>query len=1261
MGNSKINKVLQTVAIIFIFFNVFLFFENQLAAQTQGWCIPPYPVAAPPPPPPPPPCCNGERCYGSPVSIAGGNYTTSAEDLKLPTRGWPLTMKRTYNSNRVIDGLFGNGWTSNLTTRLVYSQFINSWPASYIIEADIVMPNGKLHRYYENPDGLSFVPPMGKHHSLIRNQDLTFTLKLEFSKAYYRFMSDGRLDFIVDEYGNTIDYEYDVNNGKLIKIKDLSGSARSLNITYGADGRISDVTDSLGRNVHYGYVNGNMTAVTDPLRNSNYPAGRQTKYEYIAGRFGQLMSTIKKEKPSGSNAWIISTMSYESATDRLSSYTEEGETYTYTYQPNGDPHKTEKRDSANNVWIFTYDDMGFITRIDPPVGTGGGSKDISYYSDGSIDTVTDETGMKTKYEYSNGFITAITRDFQGSQAVKLVYTYDPDPDFPGRITSVKPVDPNTGNFNPDWEWQKFDYYQDGSTAPGALYHAYRVKNDGINQETLATYTYNSNGQMLSEADGTGAITNIAYEADGDLQSITYPKNSDTGLNPVYQFTTDAAGRMIAIIDPLNHTTSYTYDEVDRILTVTIPKPSPGSPLNFITTYSYDNFVTGLLFVHQTDPNGRITKQGYDEFDHSVQRTDSYNKTTTYAYTKGLLTSITDANNYITSYSYNALRRLTAVTFSDSTVAQYSYYPDGLLQIETDRLNPGQQITYTYDAFKRLKQKTYPVGSIVYTYTGQKLTFVDDTVSGDDHTYTYDASYRVSSDQGSLATINYSSYNAADQVLTMSRTGGPTTDYTYYADGSLKTINWTRDTTGQFTYTYTLTGMYSQITFPNGQHRDYSYDDQGRLLQINNTHPSAGNLATYAYAYDYNYYSGQNTMLGQRSSLTATVPYQNLNSGLFKYYYDDNYQLKQTDYPGVPYGGAQEILTYDDIGNRTSYTSTGTNQTYTYQTITPNPKNWQRLLSDGVKNYSYNNNGSITGDGTNTYTWDYENRLKGITQLNTTYKYDYLGRRIGKTVSSSTTNYIYDKKNLIAESGAATADYVFGPGIDEPLAIYRNSTVYYYDIDGLGSVVLLNNTGGTVQDSYLYDSWGKLGSSTVGVANPFGYTAREFADNSLLYYRARYYMPSVGRFSSEDPLKLVESSLYAYVNNFPINFVDPEGVLKCVKYSGIQYLDLKDRIKKRKEHRLGEKSAFNLIIYKGICPPGITPVYVMLKYPAIYKIADPTVILEFTEHPTPEVAIWFVSVRSKYVYGTGGKAALERIAKAMELCYDCPCECEDGLP
>jgi RHS repeat-associated protein len=164
-----------------------------------------------------------------------------------------------------------------------------------------------------------------------------------------------------------------------------------------------------------------------------------------------------------------------------------------------------------------------------------------------------------------------------------------------------------------------------------------------------------------------------------------------------------------------------------------------------------------------------------------------------------------------------------------------------------------------------------------------------------------------------------------------------------------------------------------------------------------------------------------------------------------------------------------------------------------------------------------------------------------------------GRRIQKVFTTgsttTTTNYLYDGDNDVEEvdaSGTILARYTQGENIDEPLAESRLSTTSFYEADGLGSVTSLTNSSGAIADSYTYDSFGKLTSSTGSVTNPFQYTGRDFdSETGLPYFRARYYDPSVGRFVSEDSSEFaaLDFSLYSYVGNGPPNFRDPTGFVR----------------------------------------------------------------------------------------------------------------------
>jgi RHS repeat-associated protein len=80
----------------------------------------------------------------------------------------------------------------------------------------------------------------------------------------------------------------------------------------------------------------------------------------------------------------------------------------------------------------------------------------------------------------------------------------------------------------------------------------------------------------------------------------------------------------------------------------------------------------------------------------------------------------------------------------------------------------------------------------------------------------------------------------------------------------------------------------------------------------------------------------------------------------------------------------------------------------------------------------------------------------------------------------------------------------------------------------------------------YDAWGnlELGATTSGYA----FTGREWdPEAGLSYYRARYYDPQIGRFNSEDPMRLGggDTNFYQYAYLNPVRFGDPMGTIPAV--------------------------------------------------------------------------------------------------------------------
>lgn len=80
-------------------------------------------------------------------------------------------------------------------------------------------------------------------------------------------------------------------------------------------------------------------------------------------------------------------------------------------------------------------------------------------------------------------------------------------------------------------------------------------------------------------------------------------------------------------------------------------------------------------------------------------------------------------------------------------------------------------------------------------------------------------------------------------------------------------------------------------------------------------------------------------------------------------------------------------------------------------------------------------------------------------------------------------------------------------------------------------------------TYTYDSFGNTTNSSGSLTNFLQYTGREFdSETGLYYYRARYYDATVGRFLSEDPIRLRGGkNFYRYVHNSTPNLSDPTGL------------------------------------------------------------------------------------------------------------------------
>jgi RHS repeat-associated protein len=249
-----------------------------------------------------------------------------------------------------------------------------------------------------------------------------------------------------------------------------------------------------------------------------------------------------------------------------------------------------------------------------------------------------------------------------------------------------------------------------------------------------------------------------------------------------------------------------------------------------------------------------------------------------------------------------------------------------------------------------------------------------------------------------------------------------------------------------------------------------------------------------------------------------------------------------------------------VGNRLTENDTGV-ITYSYDA---NNKLTQLVGPSGTTTFGYDNNGNTTsmtqpGPLTTTYGYNYENRMTGVANpsytANYTYSADGLRLRVQESNNPNPDRWMqYDgvrpvlEGTLNGDTYTTTAKYVWeGNSYYSPLLYSMlGGTWRYHLYDGLGSTrqLLQHLSPYNVTDTYDYEAFGNLLSSTGSTPNPYRYVGSlgyYQTGSSLMHLGARYYMPEVGRFahSAFYPSALRDSQ-YVYGRSNPARYVDPQG-------------------------------------------------------------------------------------------------------------------------
>jgi RHS repeat-associated protein len=1078
--------------------------------------------------------------YGlDPVNTYTGSWFTSVTDASYPGIGIPFAFVRSYNSADSTSGPLGKGWTFS------YNVFLDVRQNGDVI---VHTEQGQQLRFDKQPDA-TFKPLPGVTDALSLSGG-TYTL-LTRAQVTYTFDSSGKLQTERDPNGQGLSFSF--TGALLTQITDSVGRQITLGYT---SGLLTSLTlpAADGRSVSYGYTSGQLTSVTD-IR------GKLTHYTYDAG--GRLQE-IKDQ-----NNVVIAHTDYGTngrVADQFDGRNHESfiawdpttETTTYT-------------DSRSHAWKDVYNSGGELTQHIDPLGD---TTTYIYNSGGNITSVTDagnnNSGTSTiNYSYTTGNLT------QETDPAPLGYTKSWTYNSRNEVTSFT---------NGRGKTTRYEYDTNGNltcilyaNAPTGVTHC---SDGGATQQYKTNFGIDpTTGLTTSMTDRNGNPWTYGYTS-GNLTSIIGPAvpfgSGGSSIQPQTTFSYDSHAMLYTRTDPrgnvsganpADYTWTYLYNNANQLTKIT-------DPLTFHTDWGYDD--AGHL-VTVTDANGNAKRYEYDgNYNLSCVLYPDTTATTcatatqahkaNYAYdnTNDLI-SRTDGNGNAWAFGYDNANRVHTRTSPKSRVWTYDWWPDNLAKQTT--LPSGGTVQYSYDRVNRLTGIAYSgtaTPNVGFTYDGDnnrtqmtdggsaavnyvyddldRLTDVHRGTSTDPFTYTYTPTGDLKS--------------STQRVATSPTNVDVTTNYAYFTDRSLcwvyvgsTTNGCSSPPTGSTTFAYDPNADLTLKTLPNANTATMAYDKDGQLTSLTNKKGST-TLSSFSLALD-----------------GVGNPTQDVtNAGTINYSYDAFNRMYQACYSTCT-GTSRDgyVYTYDPAGNQTTFVRrlAAGNVTTTYKSNTDDQLCWSYVgtssnsctsTPSGGTTYTFGPNGNMTVAGSITYGWDLEQRLTSIASgSNThTYTYDGDGNRLSHSLNGvPKQNYLWDVNgslpNLAVErnsDGTLLRRYIYGGDL---LQMNDGSDHSYMD-DPFGSVANVTSTAGTSELSYVYDPFGGIRSSTGSSPTNFMEFDSQFlntaASANLYNLRSRQYDPATGRFAEVDPassaLTIPTTATYVYTLDRPTVLDDPGG-------------------------------------------------------------------------------------------------------------------------
>lgn len=362
----------------------------------------------------------------------------------------------------------------------------------------------------------------------------------------------------------------------------------------------------------------------------------------------------------------------------------------------------------------------------------------------------------------------------------------------------------------------------------------------------------------------------------------------------------------------------------------------------------------------------------------------------------------------------------------------------------------------------------------------------------------------------------------------------------------------------------------KVTLGNGLVQQRSYNpysgrmDHGELM--------AANVARLQESYSYD-------VLG---NVTTRGQYWDAGGFQESFGYDDLNRLKSSHV----LGGAEQIFTYDAVGNILTKTGLGT---YTYPAGVNAPQAHAVQSISGLPGaFSYDKNGNLLAGAGRTASWTSFDMPLTIKKNGAAAAFYYGPEHQRLRQLRGDGNIVYAGAQEVEHLAGSIRVKTYWPnGLGVEIDAGDSTKLHWTHVDRLGSVVAYTGADGELKaDGKLeYDPWGKrrstvdhsdVGDGINGKIDNRGFTGHEMLDQlDLVHMNGRVYDPLIGKFMSADmfiqfPDNGQSYNRYSYVLNNPTNHTDPTGFLSHIfgggcsweNFCGILHSsDVKDQPKK----------------------------------------------------------------------------------------------------